>query len=96
MAQGFQRDESPLWQEGWQQAAGGHGGRKPRAHIVQHKHEAVRANREAALNSQSPCQTHTPLISALQRQRKVDLCEFQGSLVYKREFQDSQSYTEKP
>ena len=26
---------------------------------------------------------HTPLISALGRQRQVDLCEFEASLVYK-------------
>jgi hypothetical protein len=26
----------------------------------------------------------------------VELCEFQGSLVYRREFQDRQGYTEKP
>jgi hypothetical protein len=37
----------------------------------------------------------TPLISALRRQRKLDLCEFKASLVYK-EFQERQGwYTEK-
>jgi hypothetical protein len=36
-----------------------------------------------------------PLILALGRQRQVNLCEFEASLVY-REFQDSQGYTEKP
>jgi hypothetical protein len=36
-----------------------------------------------------------PLIPALGRQRKTDLCEFEASLAYN-EFQDSQRYTEKP
>ena len=37
-----------------------------------------------------------PLIPALGRQRRVNLCEFETSLVYS-EFQDRiQSYTEKP
>ena len=36
-----------------------------------------------------------PLIPALGRQRQVDLCEFEASLIY-RSFQDSQDYTEKP
>ena len=35
-----------------------------------------------------------PLISELRRQRQVDLCEFKTDLWS--EFQDSQSYTEKP
>ena len=30
-----------------------------------------------------------PLITALGRQRQTDLCEFEASLVYKSEFQDS-------
>ena len=38
-----------------------------------------------------------PLIPALGRQRQVDLREFEASLVYTSEFQDSHgSYTEKP
>lgn len=32
---------------------------------------------------------HMPLISALSRQRHVDICEFKDSLDYKSEFQDS-------
>ena len=37
----------------------------------------------------------TPLIPALWRQRQVDLCEFEASLVHKNEFQDRfQSYRE--
>ena len=36
-----------------------------------------------------------PLISALRRQRHMDLYEFEASLVYK-EFRDSKGYTEKP
>ena len=35
-----------------------------------------------------------PLIPELRRQRQVDLCESEASLVYK--FQDCQGYTEKP
>jgi hypothetical protein len=35
-----------------------------------------------------------PLIPALRRQRQADLCEFMAHLVYRAEFQDSQSYTE--
>ena len=31
----------------------------------------------------------TPLIPALGKQRQVDFCEFENSLVYKSEFQDS-------
>ena len=37
-----------------------------------------------------------PLISALERQRCADLCEFQDSLALERESQNSQGYTEKP
>jgi hypothetical protein len=37
-----------------------------------------------------------PLIPALRRQKQVDLCEFEDSLVYKSEFWDDQGYTEKP
>ena len=37
------------------------------------------------------------LVPALGRQRQVDLCEFEASLLYRAsEFQDSQGYTEKP
>ena len=36
-----------------------------------------------------------PLIPALGRQKQVDLCEFEASLVYKSKFQDRhQSYRE--
>ena len=35
------------------------------------------------------------MFPALRRQRQMDLCEFETSLVYK-EFQDSQGYREKP
>ena len=37
-----------------------------------------------------------PEIPALGRQRRADLCESEASLVYKREYQDSQSYIKKP
>jgi hypothetical protein len=40
-------------------------------------------------------QWHSPLIPALRRQRQANL-EFEASLVYRVEFQDSQGYTEKP
>lgn len=33
---------------------------------------------------------------ALRRQRQVDIRGFEASLVFKLEFQDSQSYTQKP
>jgi hypothetical protein len=36
-----------------------------------------------------------PLIPALERRRQVDIREFEASLVYRVEFQDSQGYTEK-
>lgn len=36
-----------------------------------------------------------PLTPTFGRQRQVDLSEFEASLVYKIEFQDSQKYTEK-
>ena len=39
---------------------------------------------------------YMPLVTVLRRQRYADLCGFEASLVYKNEFQDSQSYTEKP
>jgi hypothetical protein len=38
----------------------------------------------------------TPLIQALERQWQVDLCEGKASLVYMRDFQVSQGYSEKP
>jgi hypothetical protein len=38
----------------------------------------------------------TPLISVLRKQRQVDLCELETSLIHRAEFQDSQGYTEKP
>ena len=38
---------------------------------------------------------YTPSIPALERQRQVDLCEFEASLIYRvTEFQDSQGYVE--
>jgi hypothetical protein len=37
-----------------------------------------------------------PLISALGRQRQVDLCEFETNLGLQSQFQDSQGYTKKP
>jgi hypothetical protein len=40
---------------------------------------------------------YIPLIPALGRQKQVDLCEFEASLVsLQSKFQDSQLYTEKP
>jgi hypothetical protein len=38
----------------------------------------------------------TPLIPALGRQRKADLCELKASLVYRMTSRDSQGYTKKP
>lgn len=39
----------------------------------------------------------TPLISALQKQRQADLCEFEARLVYRSESRTTNaSYTEKP
>jgi hypothetical protein len=37
-----------------------------------------------------------PLIPALERQRQVDLCEFEDTLTLQSEFQNSQDYTKKP
>jgi hypothetical protein len=34
-----------------------------------------------------------PLILAVRKQRQVGLCEFEASIVYKAEFQDSQGYS---
>lgn len=42
----------------------------------------------------NPAQWHTPLIRALGRQRQVDLCEFEASLIYI-ELQDSQDHIAK-
>lgn len=38
---------------------------------------------------------HRPLIQALRKQSQEDLCEFEASLVYKKEFQGNSGYTEK-
>jgi hypothetical protein len=40
-------------------------------------------------------QWNTPSLSALRRQRKVDLCEFKASLIWS-EFQVSQGYKVRP
>ena len=37
-----------------------------------------------------------PLVPTLGKQKQVDLCELEASLVYKSKFQDRQSYTENP
>jgi hypothetical protein len=37
-----------------------------------------------------------PLIPAIGKQMQVDFSEFEASLVYRDEFQDSQGHTEKP
>ena len=39
---------------------------------------------------------HTPLNPALGRQRQVDLCEFEVSLIYRASSRTARGYTEKP
>lgn len=38
---------------------------------------------------------HTPLFTALRRQRQEDLCEFKGNLVYKANFRTDRAGTQK-
>jgi hypothetical protein len=47
-------------------------------------------------NHRSQAWWHMTLIPSLGRQRQVDLCEFEDSLVYIVEFQVSQGYTVRP
>jgi hypothetical protein len=46
-----------------------------------------------AFNNLKTKQTYTPLIPALRRQRQVDFCDYETSLVYRVSLQ---GYTEKP